>query len=773
MSMSKTTTQTVQTAQTTTQTTQAANDFLQGIFLAAKKKQTPQQKKAPKKAAADLNIFFQTVPQTDNGRSTQNDKREKSSVKKQPTPVTAPAKESADMNALIAKALAVRKAAQQKRDIAERLMEQNKADTTDSTVASSTPSPTTFLSAESFSRPKAKEGRQKVAAYIRVSTDMSDQENSYETQEKYFHRLLEQNAEWVSAGVYSDYGISGTSHEKRTGFKRILRHCREGKIDRIICKSISRFARNTKDFMEALNVLNASDVTILFEKEGLDTADPTSNFILTTLAAIAQEESRSVSSNIRWGNEKRFPRGDVPNYDVYGYRFTKEKITTESGYCYRAVEIVPEEAEVVRWVFEQVAEGTSYKDIARDLNGRHIPRKASAYTRKRMENSAKGQLNGDIDEGWTSSQISNMVRNERYTGDVLVQKTYTEDYLTHKVRVNKGEVAQYLVKDHHPAIISRELFEEVKKLWGMGAPAKGNRTPHAFSGRLICGCCGRFYNVRNAQSHPIWFCPSTTRNNGKRLCGNEKVYEEQIVRMFRKAVSERFHLVNGPVIDDINVADIMSGRYEGQASLTDSASAFVSQMLARLENIQRMDFTERDRAFMKRQMLAANAAVEGAGKRVRLLKTQKDAMEVRRELLGDDSITDAQIAVLNDKITAESAKLEAAEEEAKKISDRLEYLEGYWEELEADHERRDRAIEWMKSLPSGKEGTVEFLNGMTDTYVKAFVLSITIHDPLHYTIHWFDDTRTEVEMYSNIEGYQNTADYFDGQRMRSKYRKKM
>lgn len=771
--MSKTTIQTVQTAQTTTQTTQAANDFLQGIFLAAKKKQTPQQKKAPKKAAADLNIFFQTVPQTDNGRSTSNDKREKSGVKAQPTPVTAPTKESAEMNALIAKALAVRKAAQQKQDIAERLMEQNKPDTTVSTTASTTPSPTTFLSAESFSRPKAKEGKQKVAAYIRVSTDMNDQENSYETQEKYFHRLLEQNAEWVSAGVYSDYGISGTSHEKRTGFKRILRHCREGKIDRIICKSISRFARNTKDFMEALNVLNASDVTILFEKEGLDTADPTSNFILTTLAAIAQEESRSVSSNIRWGNEKRFPRGDVPNYDVYGYRFTKEKITTESGYCYRAVEIVPEEAEVVRWVFEQVAEGMSYKDIARDLNRRRIPRKASAYTRRRMENSAKGQLNGDIDEGWTSSQISNMVRNERYTGDVLVQKTYTEDYLTHKVRVNKGEVAQYLVKDHHPAIISRELFEEVKKLWGMGTPAKGNRTPHAFSGRLICGCCGRFYNVRNAQSHPIWFCPSTTRNNGKHLCGNEKVYEEQIVRMFRKAVSERFHLVNGPVIDDINVADIMSGRYEGQASLTDSASAFVSQMLARLENIQRMDFIERDRAFMKRQMLAANAAVEGAGKRVRLLKTQKDTMEVRRELLGDSSITDAQIAVLNDKITAESAKLEAAEEEAKKISDRLEYLEGYWEELEADHERRDKAIEWMKSLPSGKEGTVEFLNGMTDTYVKAFVLSVTIHDPLHYTIHWFDDTKTEVEMYSNIEGYQNTADYFDGQRMRSKYRKKM
>lgn len=637
------------------------------------------------------------------------------------------------------------------------------------------PPPITFLSAEAFRRPRVKTGRQKVAAYIRVSTDMSDQENSYEAQEKYFHRLLEQNAKWVSAGVYSDYGISGTSHEKRTGFKRILRHCREGKIDRIICKSISRFARNTKDFMEALNVLNDSDVTILFEKEGLDTADPTSSFILTTLAAIAQEESRSVSSNIRWGNEKRFPRGDVRNQDIYGYRFTKEIIMTESGYCYRAVEIVPEEAETVRWIFERVAEGMSYKDIARELNWRHIPRKASAYTRKRMENSAKGQLSGDIDEGWTTSQISNLVRNERYTGDVLVQKTYTEDYLTHKTRINKGEVTQYLVRDHHPAIISRELFEEVKKIRVMGAETmtKGNRTPHAFSGRLICGCCGRFYNVRNVQSHPIWFCPSTTRNNGKYLCGNEKVYEEQIVRMFRKAVSERFHLVTGPVIDDVNVADIMSGRYEGQANLTDFASSFVKRMLARLENIQRTDFIERDRTFMKRQTMEANGAAEEAEKRVRLLKSQRDAMEIRRELVGDDTVTDAQIAVLTDKIEMERIKLESAETEQKKLAERLDYLEGYWEELEADHEGRDKAIEWMKSLPSGKEGAVEFLNGMTDTYVRAFVLSITIHDPLRYTVHWFDDTRTEIEMYSNIEDYRNTADYFEGQRMRSKCKKKI
>lgn len=634
--------------------------------------------------------------------------------------------------------------------------------------------PAVFLSAESFSRPRTRNGKQKVAAYIRVSTDMSDQENSYETQEKYFQRLLEQNTKWISAGIYSDYGITGTSCKKRTGFKRILRHCEEGKIDRIICKSISRFARNTSDFMTALKVLRESNVTILFEKEGLDTENPTSSFILTTLAAIAQEESRSISSNIRWSNEKRFPRGDVRNQDIYGYRFTKEIITTESGYRYKAVEIVPEEAEVVRWIFGQAAGGTSYKDIARELNRRHIPRKASAYARKRMKNSAKGQLNSDIDEGWTDSQVSAMVRNERYTGDVLVQKTYTEDYLTHKARINKGEVTQYLVKDHHPAIISRELFGEVRRMRerSMSAATKGNRVPHAFSGRLICGSCGRFYHVRNVRNHPIWFCPSAARNNGRDLCGNKKVYEEQIVRMFRKAVTERFQLITGPMVDDVDVADIIGGRYERSVGLSDSASSFVDQMLARLENFQRMDYMERDRTFMKRQMLAANADAEEAEKSIRLLEAKRDILGMCRKPSGDGTAIGVRMGDLNDKIEAENEKRKAAEMAKKKLAERMEYFEGYWEELENDYEYRDKAIKWMKGLPSGKAGTVEFLNGMTDIYVKAFALSIMIHDPMRYTVHWFDDTRTEVEMYSNIEDYRNTADYFDGQRMRSKDKKR-
>lgn len=575
--------------------------------------------------------------------------------------------------------------------------------------------------------------RLKVAAYIRVSTDLSDQENSYETQERYFQQLLSRNEAWEFAGIYSDYGISGTSQKRRTGFVRILRHCREGRIDRIVTKSISRFARNTVDFAMAMKVLQEAGATIFFERENIDTADFSGSFLLTALAAIAQEESRTVSANINWGNQKRFLRGEVRNKDIYGYRFTEEYLTTESGYCYPAVEPVEKEAEVVRWIFQNYVEGMTFKELARSLNLRKIPRKVSYYTRKRMQHPAKGQLKAEIEEGWTSQQIGDILENERYTGDVLIQKTFTEDYLTHKVRENRGEVVQYIVRDHHPAIISRELFEkagEKRKMEASGKISRGAAGVRALSGRLLCGNCGRFYNVRNTKYHPIWFCPSTARNNGRMLCHNEKVYEEQIVRMFRKAISQRFQLTVQAIADDVNTSDILSGCYEKNGNqriaLSGSARDFVSQMLARLSYMQYADFIERDRAFLRRQMQKAADDVESA-------RRKKNA-----------------------------EALEAAREQENSWRERLLYMENYWEELEADHACREQAIAWMRELPPGEDGMIAFLNGMTDRYVRAFVLSVTVCDALHYTVHWFDDTRTEVEMYTKVDDYRRTSARISG-----------
>lgn len=163
----------------------------------------------------------------------------------------------------------------------------------------------------------------KVAAYIRVSTENAQQEDSYELQKSYFSRRLSSTPFWISAGIYEDYGISGTSRERRTGFARLLRHCEEGRIDHIITKSISRFARNTRDFLKALEILKANHVTIDFEKEHLNTAVAQNDLILTAFGALAQEESRSISANIQWGIRRHYSRGEARNIPIYGYRYTR------------------------------------------------------------------------------------------------------------------------------------------------------------------------------------------------------------------------------------------------------------------------------------------------------------------------------------------------------------------------------------------------------------------------------------------------------------------
>lgn len=567
----------------------------------------------------------------------------------------------------------------------------------------------------------------RVAAYIRVSSNSDEQENSYEAQERYFTNLLEKNENWTSAGVYSDYAASGTNKDKRTGYKRLLRHCEEGRIDRIVCKSISRFARNTSDFITALDILREHHVTLLFEKENLDTGDTAGDFVITTLAAIAQEESRSISGNIRWGNQKRFPKGHARNYEIYGYRYAEGDDCMETlygGYRVRRVEVVEAEAEIVRYIFSAAAGGMPFTGIARELNAKNIPppnREKSRYPGK-----GGSAAKEEIEPGWTAPVISRIISLERYCGDVLLQKSYTPDFLTHKAKRNKGEVPQYLVRDHHPAIIERELFETARKIKEYNSQRFSNhkkeRTPRALSGRLVCAECGKKFNVRNASLNPIWFCPTAALNNGKVSCHAEKVYEEQVVRMLRRAFVDRFELLTEPVVDDATVADIMSGRYEQEAAdcgFSRNSQDFVRQMMARLENLQQYDHVERDRGFLKRQI------------------------SLRQE--GD-----------------EKARLEQ----------RLNELEKYWAKVEYDHEERERALKWMAALPDGNEGTVAFLNGLTGTYARAFALSITVRDPLHYSVHWFDDTRTEVEMHSNIEDYRCTRAYFDGQRMREqKYHK--
>ena len=607
--------------------------------------------------------------------------------------------------------------------------------------------------------------KKRVAAYIRVSTDSSDQENSYEIQERHFNQLLSGNSGWISAGIYSDYGLSGTNGKKRIGFRRLLRHCQEGRIDRVVCKSISRFARNTSDFMSALKIMSDHNVTILFEKEAVDTGEPASAFILTTLGAIAQEESRSISENIRWSMEKRFPRGDVRNQELYGYHYNGKILTTESGYQYKDIRIVEEEAAVIRRIFQLVAEGISYKKIARTFNIEGIPAPVSFYSERRKNNAARGQLYSEIEEGWTARHISQIVRRERYAGNVLIQKTYTSDYLTHQIRQNKGEVTQYFVENHHPAIVSRELYEKAQQVVRMNAGWYGRDADHrrvrGFSGRLICAECGRYYNVRNTRSNPIWYCPSITLNNGRAICHSQKIYEEQLIQMFRKAVGERFHLLVISGMDYGKVMDIIKG-YCGPGSemdiFLDTAADFVAQLLTRLEDIQHLDDIERERSFIKRQISAISMTNTRMRENIKQLKYRKNCMETEKYIQGNEHISDEEIMEVRDKLEIEKKRLTEEEAEERRLKEHIRYLEGYWEELEENFESREKAIEWMRQLPKGPDGVRAFMEGLTGEYIRAFALSINIHSPFKYTVHWFDDIRTEVAMDTNIAGMYNSLE---------------
>ncbi|WP_028515249.1 recombinase family protein [Ruminococcus flavefaciens] len=522
----------------------------------------------------------------------------------------------------------------------------------------------------------------KVACYIRVSSDSFDQENSYEAQEQYFTKLLASHDDWDSVGVYSDYGISGTKQDNRSGLKRLLRHCEEGKVNRIICKSISRFSRNTADTIETVRHLLSIGVTCFFEKENLDTGDLKSEFILTTLAALAQEESRSISENICWGRGKLALRGDVPNEELYGYRFGDYE-TTETGYKRRTVKIIEEEAETVRRIFKLYVEGFGPVAIARILN----------------EENAPAPNDGT---GWTSSQIQLIVSNERYCGDVLTHKSYTESFLTHKTRKNRGEKQQLYIQDHHPAIVSREMFNKAKSRRCRGGYEKKTMT-YPYSGRLKCACCGSNYH-RLAGNSVYWLCCKVALRNGKKLCNSKRISEESLNVMFRKAVLTRFQTFN--------------------------------DLMALLETMQDMDYVERDRSIMKKQIAIAEAEYDDIQAECDRLKANIEVQGLRSELNGDS----INISEMAEKLEEKQKIADNLRNEKESLEVELDEKESRWELMEKDYDARKTLVEIME-LSTERE-----LLDTLHLHIKALAISITVHSPTHITVLWFDETQTDIEI---------------------------
>ena len=368
----------------------------------------------------------------------------------------------------------------------------------------------------------------RVAAYCRVSTEQEEQQNSFAVQVAYYTDLINKKKEWTLAGIFADEGISGTQTKKRTEFNRMIRMCNNKKIDLIITKSISRFSRNTVDCLQYIRQLKELGIGVIFEKENINTLTMTSEFMIGLYGSFAQAESESISKNVSWGKEKAYREGKVQ----FQYKYLLGYKKGEDG----KPEIVPEEAETVRLIYTLFLDGYSMSRI-----------------KKLLEN--KGILTSQGNKVWNESLIRSILKNEKYVGDALLQKTFTVDCITHRVVKNNGERPMYLVTDHHTPIIDRDTFDRVqqeiarrnskRKISDQTKTEKGKYSgKYALSELLICGQCGTPYRRRiwtkNGNKQVVWRCISRLEH-GRRYCPDSPtIKEENLHRGIIRAINNYY-----------------------------------------------------------------------------------------------------------------------------------------------------------------------------------------------------------------------------------------
>ena len=352
--------------------------------------------------------------------------------------------------------------------------------------------------------------RRRVAAYARVSTDSEEQLTSYEAQVDYYTRFIQENPDWDFVEVYTDEGISAVNTKRRDGFNRMIRDALAGKIDLIVTKSVSRFARNTVDSLTTIRKLKEAGCECFFQKENIMTFDSKGELLITIMSSLAQEESRSISENVTWGQRKRFSDGKVsiPYGQFLGYRKGADGLP----------EIVPEEAEIVKRIYREFLQGKSTNAIATMLTEECIPTPGKKTI-------------------WQRATVESILRNEKYKGSALLQKSFTVDFLTKKTKINEGEVPQYYVEDSHPAIIEPWEWEQVQVELER---RKNSRNRHhqtsPFSGKIICADCSdifgaKTWNSTNKYKRTVWQCNDKFKDKGHR-CTTPHLNEDDIKARF-------------------------------------------------------------------------------------------------------------------------------------------------------------------------------------------------------------------------------------------------
>ena len=363
----------------------------------------------------------------------------------------------------------------------------------------------------------------RVAAYARVSSDSTDQLNSVMAQVRYYTTYITSKEEWTFVDLYADEGITGTSAEKRTEFQRLIADCKRGLIDKVLCKSISRFARNTTDCLETIRLLKGLGVGVCFEEQNIDTAQMSGELLTAIFAAISQKESESISGNMRWSYRRRMESGKFITCKApFGYRLEQGKL-----------EIDETEAEIVRQIFSRYLEGQSADEIA-------------AWT------NTLGVQTRDHGEKWHTTAILYILRNERYAGNSILQKWWTTDTLPHAKRRNHGEKAKYFIKDSHPPIVSPEMFVAAQELLSGRSQkmqsAHGIKKHYALTGKLICGHCGSLFRKVEIREKYYWACLTHFRN--KENCPITQIPEQEIQSAFLR-IYHRLRMDGIPVLEQL------------------------------------------------------------------------------------------------------------------------------------------------------------------------------------------------------------------------------
>lgn len=452
--------------------------------------------------------------------------------------------------------------------------------------------------------------KRKVAGYARVSTDSEEQQTSYERQVSYYTDYIKKRADWEFAGVYTDQGISATNTKHRDGFNAMIADALDGKIDLIVTKSVSRFARNTVDSLTTVRKLKEKGVEVYFEKENIYTLDSKGELFITIMSSLAQEESRSISENVTWGQRKRMADGKVtmPYGRFLGYRKGEDGLP----------EIVPEEAEVIRLIYRSFMEGLTPNKIVQLLMRKEITAPGGGTK-------------------WYSRTVESILTNEKYKGSALLQKKFTVDFLTKKQKVNEGEVPQYFVEHSHPPIIDPEEFElvqaEIERRKGIGRIYSSS---NIFSAKLVCSCCGSFFGSKVWHStskyrRVIWQCNHKFSNGEK--CTTPHLYEDEIRKGFVKVCKQVFTDKAEFIASCREIVALLSDCTALDAKIEEAYTSLDDLTTAMQEFIKENAMHPQDEDFYSNRLAEYDMQKSEAEKRLNELQSQKAARLSRKELL--------------------------------------------------------------------------------------------------------------------------------------------